>query len=74
MSEIEKKKTLRQILLWQRIGCIVVAIADMTGVSNRKALDMFYSSQTCKNLHDESTGLYLFGDRYLADEVIREYA
>lgn len=29
-------------------------------------------SKTCADLHDKATGLYLYGDRYIADEFIRE--
>ena len=32
----------------------------------------FYESQTCANLHDKSTSLYLYGDLYVADEFMRE--
>ena len=72
MSEIEKKKAVRQILLWQQIGCIVVAIAEKLQVLYKKALDIFYASDTCRRLHDERSGLYLLSDLYLADEVVRE--
>ena len=72
MSEIEKKRAVRQILLWQQIGCIVVAIAEKLQVSYKKALDIFYASDTCRRLHDERSGLYLLIDLYLADEVVRE--
>ncbi len=37
-----------------------------------KALELFYESQTCADLHDKSTGLYLYSDLYIADEFIRE--
>lgn len=30
------------------------------------------SDQTYADLHDRSTGLYLYGDRYVADEYMRE--
>ena len=73
MSEEDKKKAVREILLWQQIGCIVVAIAQKLQVSYKKALDSFYASDTCRRLHDERTGLYLLSDLYVADEVIREY-
>lgn len=73
MSEAEKKKAVRQILLWQQIGCIVVAVAEKLNVSNKEALDIFYASDTCRRLHDERSGLYLFSDLYVADEVVREY-
>lgn len=73
MNEIEKKKAVREILLWQQIGCIVVAVADKLQVPYKKALDIFYGSDTCRRLHDERTGLYLLSDLYVADEVVREY-
>lgn len=74
MTPEAKKKTLREILLWQQIGCIVVRIAQKLQISNLEALRIFYTSDTCVRLHDERTGLYLFSDIYLADEVILEYS
>ena len=41
MTEIERKKAVRQILLWQQIGCIVVALSEKLQVTPRKALDIF---------------------------------
>lgn len=73
MTPEAKKKALREILLWQQIGCIVVRIAQKLQISNLEALRIFYTSDTCVRLHDERTGLYLFSDIYLADEVIMEY-
>ena len=73
MSEIEKKKAVRQILLCQQIGCIVVAISKKLHLPYKKAMDIFYASDTCRRLHDERTGLYLLSDLCLADEVVREH-
>ena len=73
MSEAEKKKAVREILLWQQIGCIVVAVAEKLQIPYKKALDIFYASETCRRLHDERSGLYLMSDFYVADEVIQEY-
>lgn len=41
-------------------------------ISPSEALQLFYASKTCADLHDKETGLYLYGDRYIADEFIRE--
>lgn len=68
-----KKKVLRDIIRWQRIGCIVVKLSESLGIPLKAALDLFYASRTCRRFHDESTGLYLFSDLYIVDEVIREY-
>ncbi|MBO7143578.1 MAG: DUF3791 domain-containing protein [Salinivirgaceae bacterium] len=69
---MSNKESVRQILLWQQIGCVVVALANKLSVSYKRALDIFYSSDTCRRLHNEQSGLYLFSDLYLADEVILE--
>ena len=37
-----------------------------------RALKLFYESKTCADLHDKATGLYLYGDLYIADEFMRE--
>ena len=66
----EQKKAVRDILRWQQIGCIVIAIAHKLGITDKQALDIFYTSDTCRKFHDESTGLYLMSDLYIADEVI----
>lgn len=42
------------------------------GVSGERALDVFYTSKTCDQLHDPQTLLYLFSDGYIAENVIRE--
>lgn len=69
---MSNQKTVRQILLWQQIGCIVVALATRLGVSYKRALDIFYTSRTNERLHDERTGLYMMSDLYIVDEVINE--
>jgi hypothetical protein len=44
----------------------------MLNLDNLRALKMFYESKTCERLHDKSTGLYLYGDLYVADEFVLE--
>ena len=55
-----------------RIGAISVELAKRLNIEPVKALQMFYESKTCEDLHDKSTGLYLYGDLYVADEFMRE--
>ena len=55
-----------------RIGSICAELARRLNVSPVKALDLFYDSQTCADLHNRETGLYLYGDLYVADEYMRE--
>ena len=55
-----------------RIGAISILLAEQLNIDSIKALKLFYQSKTCANLHDKSTGLYLYGDLYIVDELIRE--
>ena len=48
-------------------------IATDMNISPEKALTLFDRSRTNTMMRDPSTMLYTFGDRYLADEVMREY-
>ena len=68
----EQKRKLRNIIRWQRIGCIVVKISETLGFSLKEALDMFYRSETCRRFHDEETGLYLQGNLYILNDFLAE--
>ena len=68
----EQHRKVRNIIRWQRIGCIVVKISETLGVSLKEALDMFYRSETCRRFHDEETGLYLHGNLYVLNDFLAE--
>lgn len=67
-----KSPVVQEIIMSNRIGAISVILAERLNIDSVKALKMFYVSKTCANLHDKSTGLYLYGDMYIADDFIRE--
>lgn len=67
-----KSPVVQEIILSNRIGAISVELARRLDIEPVKALELFYESQTCADLHDKSTGLYLYSDLYIADEFIRE--
>ena len=68
----EQHRKVRNIIRWQRIGCIVVKISETLDVSMKEALDMFYRSETCRRFHDEETGLYLQGNLYVLNDFLAE--
>ena len=68
----EQHRKVRNIIRWQRIGCIVVKISETLGISLKEALDMFYRSETCRRFHDEETGLYLQGNLYVLNDFLAE--
>lgn len=63
---------LSKLNMWNKVGRIIALLSDRLNVDVAKATDIFYRSRTCKELHDESTGLYLMGDRYVLDNLITE--
>lgn len=63
---------LSDILMWNKIGRIVTLLAKQLGIHPERAFDAFYSSNTCERLHDSNDTLYLMGERYVANEFIRE--
>ena len=68
----EQHRKVRNIIRWQRIGCIVVKISENLDVSLKEALDMFYRSETCRRFHNEETGLYLLGNLYVLNDFLAE--
>ena len=60
---------LSNVLMWNKIGRVVTRISEQRGISASRALDLFYTSQLCRDLHDPATGLYLMGDEYLVNAL-----
>lgn len=58
---------------WQLLlTSLAVRLSERLNVSPEDAFDIFYESDTCRRFHDPATGLYLFSDLYVVDEVMRE--
>lgn len=71
-EDLVKSPIVQEIILSNRIGAISMELAKRLDIEPVKALELFYESQTCADLHDKSTGLYLYSDLYIANEFIRE--
>ena len=67
-----KSPVIQEIIMSNRIGSISMELAKRLDIEPIKALQLFYESKTCEDLHDKSTGLYLYSDLYIADEYMRE--
>lgn len=63
---------LNDLNMWNKIGRIVMRLSERLDVSTERALDIFYTSKTCRNLHDPDMGLYLFGDNCIVEDVLAE--
>lgn len=67
-----KSPVIQEIIMSNRIGAISMELSKQLNFEPVKALQLFYESQTCTDLNDKSTGLYLYGELYVADEFMRE--
>lgn len=63
---------LSNLLMWNKIGRIVMRLSKELEVSPLRALDVFYTSKVCDRLHDPETELYTFSDAYIVDEIMME--
>jgi len=63
---------IEEIIMSNRIGDIAVILSDKLNIEPLQALKRFYESDTCERLHNRATGLYLYGDTYIADDFIIE--
>lgn len=59
-------------LLSMKITNIIVLLARRLNISSERALHIFYESDTNDRLHNPDTGLYLMGDLYIVDDMVRE--
>lgn len=67
-----KSPVIQEIIMSNRIGAISVILAEWLDIEDIIALKLFYKSKTCAQLHDKSTGLYLYSDLYIAENFVRE--
>lgn len=67
-----KSPVIQEIILSNQVGIISAELARRLNIDPVRALILFYESQTCADLHDKSTGLYLYGNLYIADEFMLE--
>lgn len=62
-----------QIIKSEQSSRIIAAICDMYGISLEDATDIYYCSQTAAMIEDGIADLHCRSDKYLAEEVWREY-
>ena len=71
-TNIQDNPIIQEIIMSNRIGSISDEIAKRLDIEPLKALELFYSSKTCGDLHNKAIGLYLNSDLYIVDEFILE--
>lgn len=62
-----------QIIRSAQCARIIAHISEMHGVSLQEATDIYYNSETSNMIEDGIADLHCRSDKYLAEEVWREY-
>lgn len=65
---MEANKTILQM----KYARIILRLAEVLGVSNTEAMDVFYNSRTFQLMEQGVADMHCLSDWYLADEIARE--
>ncbi len=63
---------INKTLLQMKYARVVSLLAETLDISQARALDLFYNSETYKYLSQKMYHLHNMGDAYLVDEIILE--
>ena len=63
---------MRKDVLWRKTGRMITMVSEELDISPAMALNLFYNSETCKQLCDDRIELYLMSDKYIVDNIINE--
>lgn len=63
---------MRDSVLWRKESHVIMMLADALGIDAEKALDLFYSSETCRQLENPKYGLHLMSDKYILENILDE--
>ena len=63
----------KQIIRSAQCARIIMCISEMHGVSLQEAADIYYNSETSNLIEEGVADLHCRSDKYLAEEVWREY-
>ena len=63
---------MRDNVLWRKESRIIMALAAALSINEERALDVYYSTQTARQLSDPKYGLQLMSDGYIVDNILSE--
>ena len=63
---------MRNDILERKIARIVMALSAARDISEDRALELFYSTETYRHLVNPNTGLRLMSDGYVMEDVLRQ--
>ena len=63
---------MRETVLWRKQSHVIMLLAEELQIDAERALDLFYSTQTCNQLADPKYGLQLMSDSYIVENILGE--
>ena len=63
---------MRDNVLWRKQSVVIMMLAKELHVTPERALDIFYSTDVCRQLSDARTGLQLMSDGYVLEDGLSE--
>ena len=63
---------MRKDVLWRKTSRIIMMLSEELDISPLRALNLFYNTETCKQLSDDRIELYLMSDKYIVENIINE--
>ena len=63
---------MRDSVLWRKQSHIIMMLTEVLHIDAERALDLFYSTETCHQLSDPKYGLQLMSDQYILDNILGE--
>lgn len=63
---------MRDNVLWRKQSTIIMMLAKELDISPEQVLDIFYSTNTCRQLPNPKTGLQLMSDAYVLEDTLNE--
>lgn len=63
---------MRDSVLWRKESNIIIMLAEVLHIDAERALNLFYSTKTYRQLSDPQYGLQLMSDKYLVENILAE--
>lgn len=63
---------MRDSVLWRKQSRMIMLLADRLQIDPERALDLYYSTEICRQLSDPKYGLHLRSDDYILEDLINE--
>lgn len=63
---------MRDSVLWRKKSHIIIMLAERLAIDEERALNLFYSTNTYKQLSDPNSGMQLMSDIYILENILYE--